>query len=66
MIFWKSRVDFEAHHAVTTIDPKEVGVFIREYYPDVIRHRPIYKGNQTNFYEMVALKGLPTDGSLVL
>lgn len=55
----KSGVSFEAHHAVTTIDPKEVGVFIREYYPDVIRHHPLYIGKPTNFYELVSKKGLP-------
>jgi len=55
----RSGVKFEAHYAMTTIDPKEVGQFIRKYYPDVIFHRPMYKGKPTNFYELVALKGLP-------
>ena len=52
-------VKFDAHYAVTTIDPKEVGQFIRKYYPDVQCHRPIYKGKSTNYYQLIALKGLP-------
>lgn len=56
----KAGVDFEAHHAVTTMDPKEVGIFIREYYPEVERHHPTYKGKPTNFYQLVSLKGLPS------
>ena len=55
----RSGVKFEAHHAVTTIDPKEVGQFIRKYYPDVIKHRPMYKGKPTNFYDLVSKMGLP-------
>ena len=56
----RSGVKFEAHYAMTTIDPKEVGQFIRKYYPDVTFHRPMYKGKPTNFYELVAKKGLPS------
>lgn len=33
-------VKFKAHFNCTTVDPKEVLHFIREYYPDVIWHRP--------------------------
>ena len=55
----RSGVKFDAHYAVTTIDPKEVGQFIKKYYPDVQCHRPMYKGKNTNFYELVAIMGLP-------
>lgn len=33
-------VKFEAHYALTTIDPPEVVYFIRRKYPDVITERP--------------------------
>jgi len=33
-------VKFEAHFSFTTVDPVEVLRFIKEKYPDVIRHRP--------------------------
>lgn len=52
-------VKFEAHYAMTTIDPPEVLRFIREQYPDVIWDKPMYKKERTNFYELVSLKGLP-------
>lgn len=52
-------VKFTAHYAVTTIDPPEVTRFIREEYPQVIRDYPRYKGERTNFYDLVARKGLP-------
>jgi phosphoadenosine phosphosulfate reductase len=55
----KAGVDFEAHHAITSIDPKEVGIFLRKYYPEVERHHPTYKGEPTNFYKLVSMKGLP-------
>lgn len=53
-------VKFEAHYAMTTIDPPEVLRFIRKEYPDVIWDKPMYKGERTNFYDLVARKGLPT------
>lgn len=53
-------VKFEAHYAVTTIDPPAVTKFIREEYPQVIRDYPTYKGERTNFYSLVIKKGLPT------
>lgn len=52
-------VKFTAHYSVTTIDPPKVTRFIREEYPQVIRDYPRYKGERTNFYELVARKGLP-------
>lgn len=52
-------VKFTAHYAMTTIDPPEVTRFIREEYPEVIWDKPVYKGERTNFYQLVALKGLP-------
>lgn len=52
-------VKFEAHYHHTTIDPRGVPQFIRKNYPDVIIDMPKYKGERTNFYELVALKGLP-------
>lgn len=52
-------VKFEAHYAVTTIDPPAVTKFIREEYPQVIRDYPTYKGERTNFYSLVTKKGLP-------
>ena len=33
-------VRFEAHYALTTLDPPEVVRFIRSHYPDVINDRP--------------------------
>lgn len=55
----KAGVSFDAHYAVTTIDPPEVTRFIRQNYPEVEWHRPVYKGQPTNFYELVRIKGLP-------
>lgn len=55
----KAGVSFDAHYAVTTIDPPEVTRFIRQNYPEVEWHRPVYKGKPTNFYELVRIKGLP-------
>lgn len=54
-----ARVKFTAHYAVTTIDPPAVTKFIREEYPQVIRDYPSYKGERTNFYNLVIRKGLP-------
>lgn len=55
----KAGVSFDAHYAVTTIDPPELTTFIRENYPNVIWHRPTYKGKPTNYYQLIQLKGLP-------
>ncbi|MDE2518046.1 MAG: phosphoadenosine phosphosulfate reductase family protein [Methanocorpusculum sp.] len=55
----RAGVDFDAHYNVTTIDPPELTRFIRSYYPEVEWHRPVYKGKTTNFYDLVAQKGLP-------
>jgi len=33
-------VPYDAHFNVTTVDPPEVLRFIREYYPDIVWHRP--------------------------
>ena len=35
-----ANVSFEAHYALTTLDPPELVHFIRENYPDVIIDRP--------------------------
>lgn len=53
-------VKFQAHYAVTTIDPPSITKFIREEYPDVIRDYPKYKGKKTNFYSLIITNGLPS------
>lgn len=61
-IYWLAKmagVKFHAVYHMTTIDPRGVPQFIRENYPDVKFEAPKYKGKRTNFYELVALKGLP-------
>lgn len=49
-------VRFEAHYAMTTLDPPEVVHFIRNHYPDVINDRP-----KLTFAQLcVKKKALPT------
>lgn len=52
-------VKFTAHYSMTTIDPREVTTCIRQHYPDVIWEKPTYKGKRTNYYDLIAKKGLP-------
>ena len=49
-------VKFEAHYALTTLDPPELVYFIREKYPDVIVDRP----DQTFAQLCIKKKALPT------
>lgn len=61
-IYWlckRAGVKFEAHYHNTTIDPKGLPSFIRKNYPDVKIEYPYYKGERTDFYKLVAMKGLP-------
>lgn len=53
-------VKFTAHYSMTTIDPWEITSFIRQHYPDVIWEKPMYKGKRTNYYDLIAKKGLPS------
>lgn len=53
-------VKFTAHYNMTTIDPPSITSFIRENYQDVIWDKPIYKGERTNYYALIARKGLPS------
>lgn len=49
-------VKFEAHYALTTLDPPELVYFIRDNYPDVIIDRP-----KLNFHQLcIKKKLLPT------
>ena len=49
-------VKFEAHYALTTLDPPELVYFIRDYYPEVITDRP-----ELNFAQLcLKKKALPT------
>jgi len=56
----KSGVKFDAHYNSTTIDPPELLRYMKENYPDVEWHYPVYKKKATNFYQLVRSKGLPT------
>lgn len=51
-----ARVKFEAHYALTTLDPPEVVRFIRTNYPDVINDRP----DMTFAQLCIKKKALPT------
>lgn len=55
-----ARVKFEAIYTNTTIDQHAVTANIKANYPDVIWQKPLYKGEPTNFFKLVELKGLPT------
>jgi len=52
----KAGVKFDAHFAMTTVDPNEVRYFIRDNYPDVIWDRP-----KKSMFKMIVDHGmLPT------
>lgn len=36
----KAKVNFDAHHNITTVEPPQVMKFIRDHYPDVINEHP--------------------------
>jgi len=50
----KSGVNFDAHYCVSPIDPREVQLFIKEVYPEVI-----WDYHARGFWKMVVKKGLP-------
>lgn len=47
-------VKYDAHYAITSIDPPELTKFIKKHHPDVIRHAP-----DTNMYELIVQKRMP-------
>lgn len=51
----RSGVKYKAHYSVTTIDPPENVLFIRQYYPEVHFIHP-----RQTFIKMIEKKGLPT------
>ena len=51
----RAGVKFDAHYAVTGIDPPEVMRFIRDNFKDVVWDKP-----DTNFYKSIEKNGLPT------
>lgn len=51
----ESGVKFDAHYNITGIDPPELVYFIRENYPDVIRHQ-----HEKSMFQLMEEKGLPT------
>jgi len=56
----KSGVKFDAHYNSTTIDPPELLKYMKENYPNVEWHYPVYKGKPTNYYKLITQRGLPT------
>lgn len=50
----RAGVKFEAHYAMTTVDPPEVMRFIREHYPDVIWDRP-----KKSMFQIIANRKTP-------
>ena len=50
----KAGVKFDAHYAVTTIDPPELVSFIRQEYPMVVFERP-----DTNLFKLIPRKRMP-------
>lgn len=50
----KANVKFEAHFFLTSLDPKEVLMFIKEQYPKVIWHKP-----KMNMWQLILHKGFP-------
>ena len=36
----RSGVKYDAHMNITSVDPPELTQFVKEHYPDVMRHRP--------------------------
>ncbi len=55
-----SGCSFTSHYSSTTIDPPDLGRFIKKVYPGTIWHYPKWKGKPTNFYKMIIEKGLPS------
>ena len=51
----KAGVKFEAHYAVSPIDPPELHKFMREHYPDVI-----WDYHAKGFFNIIPKKGLPS------
>jgi len=51
---------FSSHYSSTTIDPPDLGSFIKKVYPDTIWHYPKWHGKPTNYYQMIIKKGLPS------
>lgn len=51
----KSGVKFQAYYSATGIDPPEIVLFIKVYYPDVIFLHP-----KLNFFDGIQKKGVPT------
>ena len=47
-------VKFDAHYAITTVDPPELTKFIKQKYPDVERMRP-----PINMWDLIAKKRMP-------
>jgi phosphoadenosine phosphosulfate reductase len=50
----RSGVKFEAHFKMTSVDPKELLMFIKKNYPDVIWHKPV-----TNMWKLIEKHGIP-------
>lgn len=48
-------VKFEANMNMTTVDPPEVVRFVRQHYPNVVRHIP-----EINFYDLIVKKEIST------
>ena len=47
-------VPFDAHFNITTVDPPEVLKYIREYHPNVQRHRP-----DESMWQLIVRHGIP-------
>lgn len=53
-------VKFDAHYAVTTVDPTELMRFIKAEYPDVIWEHPVGKdGKPTSMWKLIAEHTIP-------
>lgn len=53
-------VKYEAHYSLTTVDPPELIMFIKENYPDVIFDIPRDKnGNRVTMWNLIARKKMP-------
>lgn len=53
-------VKFDAHYAITSVDPPELIRFIREHYPDVIWERQYDKdGKPITMWNLIASHTLP-------
>lgn len=50
-----AQVKYESHYSVTTIDPPELVMFIKQYYKDVIFDKP-----EKSFFRFMKEKGFPT------